>query len=615
MIQRSLGLLVGCVALVGCGHGIRHEVVSTGATATEPVTMPLGTGTYDLQLNIMSPRAQVVNYEWVCQPTGGVAFTRAGNVGQSFAEFRTARLEQLNRERKVHADRLAQQAQYALTHPTPPPAQPTYGQPQPVYGQPQPAYGQPQPAYGQPAVVASGQITANVNTPVGSVNAGILLNGQSSTPVPPAPPAPIAVAAPVVLTVDDFAPLVELPAGDLGGGQMTTLVHMSVTADSQCHIRVVAEEPTTQTLYKLTRMRDLEAEARIGAMTATTHAVRARTAFTSSLVALGADINLREQRRLAAVELKVHQQRLASIEAGASIRVRERQAGIAAAANIEASLQIDAQHERQYQLEYQQAELRANMAMTARTSLVSLCVAGGADLNRRARLLQLEKQRVVWAFQIRSSWEQSLIRSGANPDLRAELRVSVDNQRAQKRAKVFADQQLRLSLALQAQTQLTGYLVGLGAVARPPMPAPIDDFRSEAPSPEFGWRAGNWVWANLQWTWISGGWIDRQSGFASATTVNNDPRPSIPTSSGSGDNVGGSIGVGVSLPSNPISVGPVVIDHRGISLPTGTVVVEPRRPSSGPVVTDHRTPAAPTPAAPTAPRPKAQAAPTVRDHR
>ncbi len=609
MIQRSLGVLVGCLTLVGCGHGVRHEVVSTGATATEPVTMPLSTGTYDLQLNIISPRAQVVNYEWVCQPTGGVAFTRAGKIGQPFVEFRTARLEQLNQERKAQAERLAQQAQYALAHPTPPLVQPGYGQPQPGYGQPQPVYGQPQPGYGQPqpTVVASGQITASVQTPVGSVNAGILLNGQSSTPVPTAPPAPLAVAAPVVMTAVDFAPLMELPAGDLGGGQMTTLVHMSVTADSQCHIRVVAEEPTTQTMYKLTRMRDLEAEARIGAMAATTHAVRARTVFTSSLVALGADINLREQRRLAAIELNVHQQRLAAIEAGASIRVGERQAGIAAAANIEASLQIDAQHERQYQLEYQQAELRANMAMTARTSLVSLCVAGGADLNRRQRLVQLEKQRVVWAFQIRSSWEQSLIRVGANPDLRAELRVSVDNQRAQNRAKVFADQQLRHNLALQAQAQLTGYLVGLGAVARPPMPAPIDDYRSEAPSPEFGWTAGQWVWANLQWTWISGQWINRQSGFASATTVNNDPRPNIPL--GGGGN--GSIGIGVSLPSNPISVGPVVIDHRGISLPPGTVVVEPRRPTSGPVVTDHRTPAAPTPA----PRPKAPPAPTVRDHR
>jgi hypothetical protein len=340
--------------------------------------------------------------------------------------------------------------------------------------------------------------------------------------------------------------------------------------------------------------------------------VRARTAMTATLVGLGADIHLREQRRLAAIELKVHQQRLASIEAGVSIRGRERQAGITAAANIEASLQIDAEHERQYQLEYQQAERRATMALTARTSLMSLCVAGGADLNRRQRLVQLEKQRIVWAFQIRSSWEQSLIRSGANPDLRAELRVSVDNQRAQQRAKVFADQQLRVRLALQAQTQLTGYLVGLGAVARPPMPAPIDDYRSEAPSPEFGWKAGHWVWANLQWTWISGGWIDRQSGFASVTTVNNDPRPSVPTSSGGG---GGTIGVGVSLPSNPISVGPVVIDHRGISLPTGAVVVEPRRPTPGPVVTDHRSPAAPTPPATPAPRPKASPGPTVRDHR
>ncbi|MBP9087785.1 MAG: hypothetical protein KBG15_16820, partial [Kofleriaceae bacterium] len=436
-------------------------------------------------------------------------------------------------------------------------------------------------------------------------------------PPPPPPPtstaAPIAVAAPVAIISDDFAPLAELPANDVGGGQLTTLVHMSVTADSQCHIRIAAEEPSTQTMYTITRMRDLEAEARIGMMTATTHAVRARTAMTATLVGLGADVNLREQRRLAAIEVKVQQQRLAAIEAGLSVRVRERQSGATAAAGIDASLQIDAQHERQYQLEYQQAELRANMALTARASLLSLCVASGADINRRARALQLEKQRIVWAYQIRAGWEQMLIRSGANPDLRAELRLHAENQRSQQRAQVIADQQLRVSLALQAQTQLTGYLVGLGAVARPPMPADLDDYRSEAPSPEFGWVAGRWVWANLQWTWIRGGWIDRQSGFASATTVNNDARPNTNNAS-VGVNVGGNVGVGATVPSNPISIGPVIIDHRGISLPTG-VVVEPRRPAPGPVVTDHRGPAPVTPSPTSAPRPKAKPAPTVRDHR
>ena len=593
MIQRSLGLLVGCVALVGCGNGIRHEVVSSGATAAEPITMPLSTGTYDLKLNIMSPRAQVVTYDWVCQPTGGVAFTRSGTVGQPFEEFRIARLEQLNRERKVQADRIAQQTQYALAHPTPA----------------QPAYGQPQPAYGQPTVVASGHITARVNTPVGSVNAGVILDSRGASPLSPPAPAPVAVAAPTVLPTDDFAPLTELPAGDVGGAQLTTLVHMSVTADSQCHIRIAAQEPSTQTMYTLTRMRDLEAEARIGAMTATTHAVRARTAMTATLVSLGADVTLREQRRLAVLQLKIHRQRLDAIEAGAKVRWRERQAGISAAANIEASLQINAQYERQYQLEYQRAELRATMAMTARTSLLSLCVAGGADLNRRERLRQLEKQRILWAYQIRSGWEQALIGNGANRDLRAELRLHAENQRSQQRATAFADQQLRVRLALQAQTQLTGYLVGLGAVARPPMPADIDDYRSEAPSPEFGWVAGRWVWTNLQWTWTSGGWIDRQSGFASATTVNNDPRPNTGDAS-----VGVNVGVGVALPSNSISVGPVVVDHRGISLPTG-VVVGPGRPAPSPIVTDHRGPAPVAPNPTPAPRPKANPAPTVRDHR
>ncbi|HPH70330.1 MAG TPA: hypothetical protein PLF40_31485, partial [Kofleriaceae bacterium] len=445
-------------------------------------------------------------------------------------------------------------------------------------------------------------------------NAGVIVAGGTPAPQPtplPAPqlaqqvaPQPQVISVPVVV---DFAPLTELPADDLGGGPSTTLMHMSLTDASNCTIRIAAEDPTTQALYTVTRMRDLEAEARIGAMTATTHAVHARASLTANLVGLGADVNAREQRRLAAIELKAHQARLASLEAGVAIQRRERADNAAAAANLEASLQISSERQRQFELEYAKAEAQAQLAFTTRTRLINGWVAAGADLQRRQRLVQLEKQRVIWAFQVRSSWQQSLIRMGANPDRRAELRLQLERERAQRAGaraqasmeatiKAQAEYDARLQLALNVQTRLTAQLVGLGAVVRPPMPAPLDDFRGEAPSPEFTWVGGRWVWANLQWTWENGGWIDRHTGFSLAATVNNDPRPVV------GGSVEGNVSGSISIPTIPtIPTGPVVIDHRGVSVSV---------PISVPVVIDHRG-SAPAPAtAPVRPVPPPPPAPT-----
>ena len=52
----------------------------------------------------------------------------------------------------------------------------------------------------------------------------------------------------------------------------------------------------------------------------------------------------------------------------------------------------------------------------------------------------------------------------------------------------------------------------------------LDDYRSEAPSPEFGWVAGRWVWANLQWTWIRGGWKCQDTNGWSGTSVKSSVR-------------------------------------------------------------------------------------------
>ena len=146
-------------------------------------------------------------------------------------------------------------------------------------------------------------------------------------------------------------------------------------------------------------------------------------------------------------------------------------------------------------------------------------------------------------------------------------------------------------IALRARTQLRGYLVGLGAVERPPMPELIVEAHGGAPFDGAVWLEGHWTWSGARWAWTHGGWKDpgrfSETGGGEIAVVVAPPTPVVveaPTP----------VIVVATPPAPTIAITPVVIP------PIPTIVIgahptaphrpppAPRAPRKDPVVRDHR---------------------------
>lgn len=60
--------------------------------------------------------------------------------------------------------------------------------------------------------------------------------------------------------------------------------------------------------------------------------------------------------------------------------------------------------------------------------------------------------------------------------------------------------------ALHVRQRVRTYLVGLGAVARPPRPAPRPEVPGPSPHVDAEWVAGHWIWEATAWVWHEGYW-------------------------------------------------------------------------------------------------------------
>jgi len=67
-------------------------------------------------------------------------------------------------------------------------------------------------------------------------------------------------------------------------------------------------------------------------------------------------------------------------------------------------------------------------------------------------------------------------------------------------------EQRRLDSALRARGELRARLVALGAIPRPPMPAPLAEAPGEPPFPGAHWIPGRWEWGEGRWRWRAGYW-------------------------------------------------------------------------------------------------------------
>lgn len=399
--------LVVCALVSGCAGRYHSELVGHGTAIVQPRTevaaagptdavatpwavgggIQLPAGTYDLAMAFDIPRAQEI--EWTVSCPG---VQMSGLAGETFERYRERRLAELRTQVQRDRERTA-----AVTST--------------VVGAFAPRIGVSAPAG---PVVVRGEATVNADA-VGEAVA------QSAIP-------------------DD----VMLPAGDVGRGRIAKSVHVTTTGSGMCVVTAIADDANVLATYQVTRIRDLDAEARVAVMAERSAAMSVRSRVKTRLVAFGADAELRERERRAAVEARY---------------------AVEAKANAETELRI--------RMRMEEEERWRIMALHARTQLRGRCEGHGAEPRRRVRIA--DEQRIA-------------------AEAHARLQVDIE--------------QRRLDMALGARTSLRARLVRLGAIARPPMPALIAENPGVAPFDGAVWIPGKWVWMNGRWNWSAGGWSD-----------------------------------------------------------------------------------------------------------
>ena len=561
---------------VGTGHG---AVTTRGAGPSDVSAapggggMPLPRGTYDFELRIGVPRAQLVDWKIAC--TG--AEERGGQVGQTFEDYRAQRLTQLTHAREQQAK---------------------------IYAR---AVAQPPPN----VVVVARPPVARVVTPIGQVEVR---------------PAPVIVREDVREDVReaqepqaqeiDVPPVTELPPGDHGQGTFPARVRVVLPSDGVCAVTALADDPGVNAFYSVTRERDLGVEAAERKQRVYVGAVSTRGQMTERLVAYGAD-PLAKQHRLEAearVRAEAEARRGAELARQREIELRvdgerrQREAeGAAKRREREAVLELE-RHERwvleqelaeraeemQYAVAWEAeapARARADLVIYQKevsirwrlTLIAWLVTHGHADPDRRGRIARAQaarerelQARFLIKLEIERTERERLIRIRMEQD-REELerrreaeRVARDERarkqqlqaqrdaekaarweaeraerenreaivraRRDKEARELAELELRrANEATRIRQTVVSSLIGFGARLRPPMP----ELRLESPGPTpfdgAQWAAGRWEWNSIrtEWQWRGGGWRDTtrfgHSGGEAVvtTTVAVEPTPTL----------------------------------------------------------------------------------------
>lgn len=360
----------------------------------------LAQGSYDLALRFDLPRAQEIEWRLHCP---GVELT--GAAGEPFERYRERRIVELQRQRERDRQRVASVTSALVG-----------------------------------ALAPRATASTRVATPAGEaqVDATATVNAD-------------AVGQAAAHGAISHEPI-ELAPGDVGAGMVGAKVHVLTTADGACTLDAITDDPAVRASFQVTRIRDLQAEARAQRLAIAGQAGMARTQLSAHLVALGADPSIR-QRRIDAARAE----RQAKLDAQAEIRMKAR---------LDAELRLRAVRERE-------DSLRA-AAYLQRTELVHYFVGKcNADPNRRDRLADAERAR-----------REALLTASA----RLAARLDAES--------------------LRVRGYVRGYLVALGAKERPPRPAPLPEVPGPEPFPGAVWIVGHWTWTQVEWRWTPGGWSD-----------------------------------------------------------------------------------------------------------
>ncbi len=252
----------------------------------------------------------------------------------------------------------------------------------------------------------------------------------------------------------DPDPVILLP-GDVGSAHLTASVHVATTDDGVCAVTAAADDANVLGSYRVTRVRDLHAEAAARDAQLRTAAFDARLQIKGRLLAGGASVEVRTARLDQITAERAH----AQAEANARLEL------VAA----------------------QRARVQAEAAAHVQVRI---------DLEARARSTAYDWRREYTGYLVGQCH--------ANPHRREEQRV----ERA-RIARVQVDRvQLRLDMALRARAQLSFYMLQQGAIARPPMPALIAENQGALPFDGARWTTGSWVWTTGRWDWHAGYWSD-----------------------------------------------------------------------------------------------------------
>ncbi len=506
------------IALAGCGASrFRTEhvgVVSFG----NGESVPLARGNYQLAMRFHVPRAQIVEWTLACP-----SVERSGIVGETFDNYRTRRLAELQRMVEQDRRRLA-----TVTD----------------------------------AIAGQAGAVVQVEAPSTRVRA------EARAP------------SGEVVAEQAIAPIHELPYGDVGAGTYTAMVNVQTMQDGACTLTTRAIDHIAGSIA-VDRVRDLHAEEQERVAAQQARAIDARGQLRARLVAFGADEHARERRLAEQARLReVERQRRAALAAEQEAR-REAERVARVKREEEERLRLEAEArlkweaeaperarrarleaERQAKLEAERIarenERRAREAKEAEERRVRMAIVEKERLERiriieeerRTRLVIIERQRAE-VLRVRGLYAAWLVGTcGADPHRLARLelervermrrieieriererrieieriererrieiarvererRIQIENERV-ARERMEREQRER-QLALSARMQLTGYLVTAGARPRPPRPSMIVENAGTAPFDGARWEAGTWVWSQAawQWQWRKGGWVD-----------------------------------------------------------------------------------------------------------
>jgi hypothetical protein len=200
-------------------------------------SVQLAKGNYEIALRFDVPRAQLVDYDFVC---GGRPISQ-GQVGETFDAYRTRRLYELNQ--KNERDRRAAAS---------------------VTGAVVGAVA--------PTIAARGQATG----PNGTATVDAQVSGQA-----------VGQAAGQTVAEQQFPVISELAPGDVGAQRFQARVQLQSAQPMTCELRANADDPNVRVSYEVTLVRDLDAEARERERVALEGARNVRGQLTAQLQAAG----------------------------------------------------------------------------------------------------------------------------------------------------------------------------------------------------------------------------------------------------------------------------------------------------------------------------------------